>query len=324
MTRSGLPPNVRDTIVTVGTFDGVHRGHWDVIQQLVGRARETGLPSVLVTFEPHPLEIVNPTAAPQLLTPGREKLEILAQGGLDYVAVLPFTRTLAEYGPDQFVDIVLRDRFRMRELLIGYDHGFGRGRTGDVSVLRELGESRGFTVDVVPPVAADGGEPVSSSATRRALADGDLDAARAALGRRYSVAGIVSHGEKRGRLLGYPTINVVPDSPRKLLPLAGVYAVVVQTPGGPFGGMMNLGPRPTFGDERVSLEAHLFDTVADLYDAHVRIDFVARLRDVQRFASVEALVEQLGRDAEATRAALAASVTPRDASGFVDVMHPKA
>jgi len=324
VTRSGLPPGVRRTIVTVGTFDGLHRGHWDVVQQLVARGHERGLPSVLVTFEPHPLEVVNPAAAPLLLTPGREKLEILAESGLDYVAVLPFTRALANYEADQFVDLVLRDRFRMRELLIGYDHGFGRGRTGDVSVLRELGASRGFTVDVVPPVAGEGGEPVSSSATRRALLDGDLDTARRALGRRYSVSGLVSHGEKRGRLLGYPTINVVPESARKLLPLAGVYAVVVQTPSGAFAGMMNLGPRPTFGDERVSLEAHLFDASGDLYDAHVRIDFVARLRDVQRFPSADALVAQLGRDAEAARAAIAADTVSRHDRGFVDAMPPRA
>jgi riboflavin kinase/FMN adenylyltransferase len=324
VTSSGLPANVRETVVTVGTFDGVHRGHWDVLQQLVQRAEQRGLPSVLVTFDPHPLEVVNPGVAPALLTPGQEKLEILAQSGLDYVAVVPFTPTLAAYEADQFVDLVLRERFRMRELLIGYDHGFGRGRTGDVGVLRDLGSARGFTVDVVPPVAGEGGAPVSSSTTRKALAAGDLEAARLALGRRYSVAGTVTHGEKRGRLLGFPTINVVPQSPRKLLPLAGVYAVLVQTPAGAFGGMMNLGPRPTFGDERVTLEAHLFDAALDLYDAPVRIDFVARLRDVERFPSVDELVAQLGRDAEAARAAIAADGTPASRTGFVDAVQPKA
>jgi riboflavin kinase / FMN adenylyltransferase len=299
-----LPPDVTGTVVTVGTFDGVHRGHQDVVARLVAHGRARGLRSVLVTFDPHPLEVVNPAAAPPLLTPGREKLEFLAETGLDYVAVLPFTRQLAAYEAEQFVDLVLRDRFLMRDLLIGYDHGFGKGRTGDVNVLRELGATRGFDVEVVPPVAGDGTNPVSSSAIRRALSEGDLAGARTALGRPYSVSGAVAHGEKRGRLLGYPTINVVPDSPRKHLPMAGVYAVVAQTPRGAFGGMMNLGPRPTFGDERVTLEAHLFDASGDWYGAHVRLDFVARLRDVHRFPSVEALVDQLGRDAEAARAVL--------------------
>jgi len=324
MSRSGLPPNVRGTVVTVGTFDGVHRGHWDVVERLVQRADETGLASVVVTFEPHPLEILNPSAAPLLLTPGKEKLEVLAQSGLEYVAVLPFTKTLASYEAEQFVDLVLRERFRMRHLLIGYDHGFGRGRAGDVHVLQSLGESRDFTVEVVAPVAGEGGQPVSSSTTRKALADGELATAEAALGRRYAVSGTVAHGEQRGRLLGYPTINVIPDSPRKLLPRVGVYAVEVQTPRGPHGGMMNLGPRPTFGDERVSLEAHLFDAAGEWYDARVRIDFVARLRDVERFASVDELIAQLGRDAGAARRALADARAPDEKTGFVDVTLPKA
>lgn len=321
MPHSGLPAAVRETVVTVGMFDGVHRGHWDVLRQLVHRAAERGLPSVVVTFDPHPLEVVNPPAAPRLLTPGREKLEMLAQSGIDYVAVVPFTAALAAYEADEFVDHVLRARFRMGELLIGYDHGFGRGRTGDVGVLRDLGRSRGFTVDVVEPVPGEGGEPVSSSVTRRAIEEGDLAAARLALGRPYAVAGTVAHGEKRGRLLGYPTINVVPESPRKLLPLAGVYAVAVQTPRGALGGMMHLGPRPTFDDDRVTLEAHLFDASVDLYGAHVRIDFLARLRDVERFPSADALVAQLGRDAEAARAAIAADAAAAGRKGFVDAMH---
>ena len=142
MPNSGLPPDVAGTVVTVGTFDGMHRGHQDVVARLTARGAETGLRTVLVTFEPHPLEVVNPAGAPLLLTPGREKLEVLADHGPDYVAVVPFTATLASYEADQFVDHVLRDRLRMRELLIGYDHGFGRGRSGDATVLQSLGASR--------------------------------------------------------------------------------------------------------------------------------------------------------------------------------------
>ena len=308
---SSLPPNVGGTIVTVGTFDGVHLGHQDVIRRLCARAGEAGLPSVLVTFDPHPLEVVNPAAAPPLLTPGLERLEVLAETGVDYVAVVPFTPTLAAYEAADFVDLVLRERLRMRELLIGHDHGMGRGRTGDADVLAALGAERGFRVEVVPPVSAGegGGPPVSSTEIRRAVAAGDLDRAAVGLGRLYAASGRVVHGEARGRLLGFPTLNVELPSPRKLLPPEGVYAVRVQTPRGPFGGMMNLGPRPTFGDARVGIEAHLFDAAGDFYGAWVRVDFVARLRDTVRFPSVEALVEQLGRDADAARRALA---------GFVD------
>ena len=301
---SGLPPDVRETVVTVGTFDGVHLGHRDVLARLVARGRETGSRTVLVTFEPHPLEVVNPAAAPPLLTVGEEKLELLAESGIDYVLVMPFTPELSRHTPAQFVDVVLRNRARMGELLIGYDHGFGRGRAGDVEVLQELGARDGFRVEVVPPFAADAGRPISSTSIRRAVAGGDLYRAALALGRMYSVSGLVRLGDQRGRLLGYPTINLGLPSPRKLLPPEGVYAVRVQTPQGPFGGMMNLGPRPTFADPSLSLEVHLFDADANLYGAHVRIEFVARLRDTMRFSGADALMAQLARDEEGARRAL--------------------
>jgi riboflavin kinase/FMN adenylyltransferase len=302
--ESWLPPDVGGTVVTVGTFDGVHRGHQDVLARLAARAREVGLRSLLVTFDPHPLEVVNPDAAPPLLTPGREKLAALAQSGVDYVAVVPFTRVLASYEAAQFVDLVLRDRLRMRELFIGHDHGFGRGRAGDVHVLQRLGAERGFEVRVVEQIAADG-HAVSSTAIRRAVAGGDLHRAESGLGRPYGVIGTVVHGERRGRLMGYPTLNVALPSPRKLLPPEGVYAVRVHTRTGSYGGMLNLGPRPTFGDATRSLEAHLFDAEGDWYGQTVGVDFVARLRDTRRFDGVDALVAQLGRDAQHARRALA-------------------
>jgi riboflavin kinase/FMN adenylyltransferase len=300
---SGLPPNIDGTVVTVGTFDGVHRGHQDVLARLAARATKVGLRALLVTFDPHPLAVVNPAAAPPLLTVGEEKLEVLAESDIHYLAVLPFTPALRQYSPEQFVDLLIR-RFRMRELLIGHDHGFGRGRAGDVEVLRSIGSRRGFRVDVVPPVTAGDGRPISSTQIRRAVAGGDLQRAALALGRPYAVGGRVMHGEKRGRLLGYPTLNLASPSSRKLLPPEGVYAVRVQTPKGAFGGMMNLGPRPTFGESDVTLEAHLFDTEGELYGAYVRVEFIARLRDTIKFPSADALVAQLGRDAEQARRAL--------------------
>ena len=293
-------------VLTVGTFDGVHRGHQNVLARLTDRAAATGLASLLVTFDPHPLEVVQPVTAPQLLTVGDEKVEVLAATGLHYVAVLPFTKTLASYGARPFVEEILRRRFRMRELLIGYDHGFGRGREGDVELLRSLGGAQGFRVDVVPPVPAAEGGAVSSSHIRQAIARGDLNGAAAALGRSYSASGRVVRGDQRGRLLGFPTLNIALPSTRKLLPPPGVYTVRVATPAGTFGGMMNLGGRPTFGDESASLEAHLFDVDGDWYDAHVRIAFVARLRDTIRFPDSEALVRQLRHDADAARRALTA------------------
>lgn len=303
---SGLPPDVRRTVLTVGTFDGVHRGHQDVLRRLVERARVLGVHSLLVTFDPHPLEVVNPAAAPRLLTVGDERAEVLAESGVDFVAVMPFTHALAAYPAERFVDEILVERFRMAELLMGHDHRFGHNRSGDVATLERLGARKGFGVSVIPAVTVDG-QSISSTAIRRAVAGGDLAGAQAGLGRPYSVGGTVQHGANRGRGLGYPTVNVPVPGHRKLLPPEGVYAVRVQTPVGPFGGMMNLGPRPTFGDTEVTLEAHLFDANVDLYGARVRIDFVVRLRDTQRFSGPDALVAQLGRDAEAARAALAAT-----------------
>jgi riboflavin kinase/FMN adenylyltransferase len=313
--ESGLPPYVKGAVITVGTFDGVHRGHRDVVERLVARSRSLKIPSILVTFEPHPLEIVNPAAAPLLLTTHYEKLEVLAETGLDYVAVLPFTPDLAACSAEDFVELVLRRRFRLRELLIGYDHGFGRQRAGNVDVLRTLGERDGFRVEVVDPVATPDGHSVSSTSIRRAVAGGDLERAAAGLGRLYSVSGEVIQGSQRGRSIGFPTLNLGPPPMRKLLPPEGVYAVRVQTPGGPVGGMMNLGPRPTFGDSSTSLEAHLFDTKGDFYGADVRIDFVLRLRETRKFASAEQLMAQLGHDERDARNALTLLQLPGNLKG---------
>jgi riboflavin kinase/FMN adenylyltransferase len=313
--ETALPPHLRGAVITVGTFDGVHRGHLDVLTRLVARARAVGRPSLLVTFEPHPLEVLNPDAAPLLLTTRDEKLAVLAATGLGYVVILPFTVGFAALSAEQFVDQVLLQRFGMAELLIGHDHGFGRGREGDIETLRLLGAERAFHVEVVSPVESSSGEAVSSTRIRRSLLAGALAEAADDLGRAYSISGRVVAGDARGRLLGFPTINVRPESPRKLLPLAGVYAVHVSTPRGPFGGMMNLGGRPTFGDDRHAIEAHLFDAAGDFYGESVDVGLVARLRDTRRFDGAAALMAQLGEDERAARRALTALVVPGTLSG---------
>jgi riboflavin kinase/FMN adenylyltransferase len=310
-----LPSSVEGTVLTVGTFDGVHRGHQDVLGRLVDRADDLQLPSLLVTFEPHPLEVLNPDAAPLLLTTREEKLAALRETGVRYVAIVPFTPELAAQSAEDFVDQVLRDQFRMRALLIGYDHGFGRGREGDVDALRLIGADRGFEVEVVPPVQTPQGEPVSSSLIRRAVAAGELAEAAASLGREYGVSGCVVPGEARGRTLGFRTLNVQPESPRKLLPPDGVYAVAVRTSHGQFGGMMNLGGRPTFGDDRRTVEAHLFDADGDFYGDLVHVAFVRRLRDVMRFDGPAALMAQLADDERAARRALTALGSTGNLSG---------
>ncbi len=295
------------TVVTVGSFDGIHRGHQAVLAATVRRARagggkEGGLASLLVTFDPHPLAVVNPPAVPKLLTLPAEKREILAQTELDRVVELAFTPALARLEPEEFVRQVLRARFGMRELVLGYDHSFGRGRAGDVDVVRRLGAADGFAVEVVDPVRDDG-RPISSTLVRGAVGEGNLDAAARWLGRPYSLLATVERGAGRGRTIGVPTINLRAD-PRKLLPPDGVYAVRVACRAGEFGGMMNQGPRPTFGVAERGLEIHLFGFAGQLYGEPVKLEWVRRLRDVRTFPSGAALVEQLARDAQDARDSL--------------------
>jgi len=291
--------------ITVGTFDGVHRGHQDVVARLVRLAAARTLTSIVVTFDPHPLEVVNPSAAPPLLTTRAEKLEVLQGTGVDVVVVLPFTPALAAMSAERFVDEILLARCGLQALLVGHDHGFGRDRMGDASVLQALGALRGFSVALVAPVQGAEGHPVSSTAIRRAVAGGDLARAADGLGRLYGVRSTVVHGEKRGRSLGYPTVNLAPIAPRKLLPPDGVYAVRVALAEGEFDGMLNLGGRPTWDESERRLEAHLFDVSGDWYGQAVEIRFLKRLREVRRFDDAAALQAQLRLDEALARAALA-------------------
>lgn len=301
--RASIVSGQSGSVVTVGTFDGVHRGHRAVLDEIAGRAATSGRRSVLVTFEPHPLDVVNPAAAPPRLTTAPERLEEVATSAVEEMMVLKFDHAMATRTPAEFVDRILLDRCDMRELVIGADHGFGRGRSGDVETLRELGAARGFPVDVVEPVMVDGNR-VSSTAIRRAVAGGDLDSAARMLGRRYSVSGRVRRGASRGGRIGFPTLNL--DVPhRKLLPPDGVYAAIVETPAGRFGGMMNQGHRPTFDDGGRLIEVHLFGFAGDLYDRWVRVEWLAHLREIRRFDGVAALRLQLEDDRLRAMATLA-------------------
>ncbi len=298
-------PGTRRTTITVGTFDGFHRGHQAVLAEIVRRARGTGRASVLVTFEPHPLTVVAPDRAPALLTTPAEKRLLWPLFELDYVLVLPFTPGLRETSAEEFVRRILVERLRVGELVIGHDHGFGKDRKGDVHVLRRLGEREGFDVDVVGPVIGAGEAPISSSSVRRAVAEADFGWAAKGLGRPYTALGTVERGAGRGRDLGYPTANLRPDHPDKCLPPDGIYAVRMELDGEPRPGVAHLGPVPTYDEPERRLEVHLLEWGGEpLYGARPSVEFVARLRPVERFESPAELVRQMETDVAAARGAL--------------------
>ncbi|MDE2761793.1 MAG: bifunctional riboflavin kinase/FAD synthetase [Gemmatimonadota bacterium] len=301
---AGLPPDGRPVVVTVGTFDGVHRGHWSVLDEIGARAAAREGRSVLVTFDPHPLRIVRPEAAPKLLTTTKEKKAVLAASHLDYVVFLAFTPVLREYSPRRFVTEILLGGLGMSELVIGYDHGFGRGRSGDVGTLRTIGAELGFAVDVVEAVHA-GSAAVSSSSIRRALGDGRLADANRGLGRPYSLTGTVVPGEGRGRELGFPTANVRVHGNDKLIPMEGIYACYATVPPGRFMGALHIGPRPTFPGAGAAVEVFLLDFAGDLYGCEIRLELIERLRPVAAFGSPAELAEQMRADVSRTREVLA-------------------
>jgi riboflavin kinase/FMN adenylyltransferase len=298
---------VRDplAVVTVGTFDGVHRGHQAVLAYLVERARHHGGHSVVVTFDPHPRTVVHGEPVPLLTTPG-ERAEVCARSGVDRFIVLPFDEALAAMTPDGFVRDILSERIGLTAMVVGHDHAFGRDRSGRHEQLEALATELGFRLDTIPP-ASVGDAVVSSSAIRRILLrDGDVRKASDLLGHRYRLSGHVVAGARRGRTLGYPTANLVPEDARKLVPTEGVYAVSVRDErrARAWPGMLNIGRRPTFEESEVRIEAHLLDFSGDLYDRRLTVDFIEHLRPERRFPTIEALIAQLREDEARCRSIL--------------------
>jgi riboflavin kinase / FMN adenylyltransferase len=304
-----VPDGWGPSVVTIGVFDGAHRGHQRIVGRATEVAAELGLPVVVVTFDPHPDEVVRPGAHPPHLGTARRRAELLAGLGVDAVCVLPFTREFSELGPDEFVHAVLVDRLHAIRVVVGEDFRFGYRAAGDVALLAELGEKYDFTAEGVPLLAGDGVR-ISSSEIRERLAAGDVAAAARDLGRPHRVEGVVVRGQRRGRALGFPTANLE-TPPHTAIPADGVYAgwLTSLDAGGReqerWPAAISVGTNPTFDETDRSVEAYALDRDdLDLYGTHVGVDFVARLRGQVRFDSVDELVAQMHRDVDAARAVL--------------------
>ncbi len=309
-----MPGDLGPTVVTIGNFDGVHAGHRAVLDVVVSTAARHGAQSVAITFEPHPLEVLRPEAAPERLVTAEHRLELLAGTGLDAVLVLPFTLELAAWSPQRFVEEVVVGRLHARDVVVGRDTRFGHRNSGDVGTLRELGAVHGFEVTVVADLgdAASAGR-FSSTWLREVIAAGDVAEAAVALGRPHRVTGVVVHGDHRGRELGYPTANLAADSVG-VVPADGVYAgwlVRLDRPDDDadrrLPAAVSIGTNPTFDGVQRRVESYVLDrTDLDLYGETVAVELVERLRPTLRFDGVEPLVAQMRDDVERTRAVLAA------------------
>jgi riboflavin kinase/FMN adenylyltransferase len=282
----------------------VHLGHQALVAAAVERARAGGGVVVVLTFDPHPARVLSPDRAPAALSTPAQKEELLAGLGVDRLAVLPFDARVAGLDPEAFARQVLVGALGARHVVVGETFRFGRRRAGDARGLAALGERLGFVVQAIPPVVAEG-EPISSSRVRDALARGDVRSARALLGRPYFVDGAVVRGDGRGRAIGVPTANLLPEN--EVLPGRGVYAARCLVPGrGWSGAVVNLGHRPTFGGGPTTLEAHLLDFEGDIYGMRVRLEFHGRVRGEKRFEGAEALVARIRQDVAEARALLSA------------------
>jgi riboflavin kinase/FMN adenylyltransferase len=297
-------------VATIGNFDGVHLGHQSVLRHLLDMGRKLGLPATVVTFEPQPREYFQSESAPARLTRLREKLQAMQDVGIERVVVLEFNKRLASMSAEQFVEKLLVSGLGIRFLSVGDDFRFGQARQGDFALLKRMGLQYGYAVENMNTYMLDA-DRVSSTRIRELLTQGDLQAAKLCLGRPYRICGRVAHGDKRGRSIGYPTMNV--NLHRIVSPLQGVYAVqVIGLQQTPLPGVANIGNRPTVGGvTRYLLEVHLFEFNRSVYGEHVQVEFVRKLRDEQRFESFDALRRQIHEDAHAARNILGLAETPR-------------
>ncbi|AEV88086.1 riboflavin kinase [Actinoplanes sp. SE50] len=293
------------SVVTIGVFDGVHRGHQAIIGHAVKRARDMGLQSVVMTFDPHPSEVVRPGSHPAVLTESVRKAELIERLGVDALCVVPFTREFSQLGPDAFVHDVLVGALHAADVVVGDNFRFGHRAAGDVALLESLGRTFGFTVEEAPLVSADG-VVFSSTYIRSCVDAGDVRAAAAALGRPHRLAGVVVRGDQRGRELGFPTANLMTHR-YAAVPADGVYAAWLTRAGenaGRWPASVSIGTNPTFEGRERRVEAYALGFSGDLYGERVSLDFVEHLREQRKYDAIEPLVAQIRADVEETRVLL--------------------
>ncbi|WP_405573184.1 bifunctional riboflavin kinase/FAD synthetase [Streptomyces sp. NBC_01167] len=300
-----IPQDWGRSVVTIGSYDGVHRGHQLIIGRAVERARELSVPSVVVTFDPHPSEVVRPGSHPPLLAPHHRRAELMAELGVDAVLILPFTSEFSKLSPADFIVKVLVDKLHAQVVIEGPNFRFGHKAAGNVEFLAELGPTYDYGVEVVDLYVsgeAGGGEPFSSTLTRRLVAEGDIEGANEILGRPHRVEGVVVRGAQRGRELGYPTANVE-TLPHTAIPADGVYAGWLTANGERMPAAISVGTNPQFEGTERTVEAYAIDRVGlDLYGLHVAVDFLAYVRGQEKFESIEALLEAIAADVKKCRA----------------------
>jgi len=293
-----LRAHLRFPVATIGNFDGLHLGHQAIIRTVLARARESGGSSLLITFEPHPLKLLAPERAPRMLTTRRQKLALIEATGLDFLLILPFTVELAEVTAEQFVRRHLAEGLGVKEVYVGANFNFGRGRAGNADLLVRTCGDLGIRAAQVEEVRYLD-SPISSSRIRRAIQSGEVELARELLGRPYVVEGTVIHGESRGARLGFPTANL--DTPNELVPQDGVYVTEAIVDGGRHPAVTNIGSRPTFAGASYAVETHLLDCPGDLYGRTMEVSFQGRLRPELKFDSPEALIAQVRKDVQRAR-----------------------
>ncbi len=295
---ASFPPELRPSVAALGTFDGIHRAHAAILSTAVTRARELGAAAVVCTFDPPPTTVLHPERAPAPIATLEENLARMAECGTDAALVIPFTPEFSRMEAETFVSEVLEQTLGAREIVVGFNHTFGRGARGTAALLKDLGPGHGFVTHVLPPLQVNG-QTVSSTAIREALREGDVETARTFLGHPYRVTGVVLRGAGRGRTLGFPTANIKPDRPLILAP--GVYAGRGSWNETERDVVVNVGYRPTFGEQQYWVEAYVFDFSGDLYDQTLGLEFLHRIRPELKFAGVDALKRQVAVDMETAR-----------------------